>query len=94
MNIEALAADLRARFNGKRLRIGSSTTVHECELVVWIGGVQVPAPACHTGFALDPTRLHPDDAPADCQLCTGSRRSPGAPRVAAGQMTITDEGAP
>ncbi|MFC9085327.1 hypothetical protein [Nocardiopsis dassonvillei] len=92
MSIEAQAEQLRARFDGLQIRIGNSRIVHRSELCAWIGGVLIPAPQCHTGFALDPERLHATDAAADCQLCTGRRRSPGAPRVSAGQLTIDQEG--
>jgi hypothetical protein len=87
-DVEAIAARLCQEFEGRQLTIGTSRTVHRCELAVWIGGVQVPAPGCHTGFALDPTRLHATDAPADCELCTGRRRTPPRAVQVPGQLAI------
>lgn len=89
MNAEQVAAELCAQFEGKQLRIGDSATVHRQELCPWLAGIKVPAPACHTGFAPDPARLRPTDAPADCQLCTGRRRpSPSREPAVPGQLTI------
>ncbi|MFD6097193.1 hypothetical protein ACFVWN_20400 [Nocardiopsis flavescens] len=68
-DIEARAAAVRARFVGFNLRIGRGGRVHRVELFAWIGGVLIPAPACHVGFALDPGRLEPDAGPVTCRRC-------------------------
>lgn len=92
MNAEQVAAQLRAQFEGQQLCIGGSSTVHNQELVPWLAGIRVPAPACHTGFAPDPSRLRPTTAEADCQLCTGrSRPSRSRTPDVPGQLTIDQE---
>ena len=39
------------QFEGKRLRIGRSDTVHAVTWAEWINGLTLPAPACHQGWS-------------------------------------------
>jgi hypothetical protein len=56
------AAWLRRRFVLRNARVTGGRVVHAVTMVRWVGGVQVPAPACHVGIggwdllsALEPT---------------------------------------
>ncbi|QBI53454.1 hypothetical protein [Streptomonospora litoralis] len=87
-DVEAQAAAMRAQFQGAAIRIGDSHVIHAQDLCTWIAGVQVPAPACHTGFAISPDRLHPVWQDPTCQLCTGRRRPAEAGEQITGQLTL------
>lgn len=64
--LEVYAAELRAELEGHNAEARAESgrrrgTVHAVGSTTWIGGVEVPAPKCHTGFtggelgALTPT---------------------------------------
>lgn len=86
--IEAIAKAMRRRFRGAGVRIGDSSTVHAAEEARWLGGTTIPAPACHSGFAVDITRLHPAWGQVTCGRCRHRRVSSTAARVPAGQLTL------
>lgn len=76
--LSGMAGWYRRRFILRNGRIAGCRAVHAVRMVRWIGGVEVPAPACHVGVGgwdiavLEPTgsevtcgrcrRLHPDEA--------------------------------
>lgn len=86
--IEAIAAAMRRQFRGAGVRIGRSAVVHAAEDCTWIGGAKVPGPACHTGFALDITRLTPARGEVTCGRCLQRRTSSAAPQLVPGQLSL------
>lgn len=72
--LAGLAEHENSRFVGAAgVRIGESNTVHAVQPSRWIAGLTRPGPACHTGFALDLSRLSPASGPVSCQRCQGLR---------------------
>lgn len=66
------AAAYRRRFELRNCRVGRSTgaAVHAVRLVRWVGGVEVPAPACHVGIGgWDLSALEPSTQPVTCRRC-------------------------
>ncbi|WP_157162920.1 hypothetical protein [Actinoalloteichus spitiensis] len=63
----------RARFHRRNGRLGASSTVHAVRLQRWVGGVEVPAPACHVGSGTwDFTTFHPTGDGVTCRRCRRS----------------------
>ena len=68
------AAWYRRRFAERNCRVGSSDVVHGVRLVPWLGGVEVPAPACDVGIGgWDLSALEPVTAPITCRRCQRMR---------------------
>ena len=78
--ILATVADRQQRrFRGMGASVGKSSVVHRVELVDWISGTRMPAPACHVGMAAgDPTRLRPVAGQVTCQRCLSQARRSSA----------------
>lgn len=82
-----------ARFRNRNLRQpGTDRRVHEVELRDWIGGLKLPAPACHqpldgSGLA---GRHEPVTSPVDCAKCLSRNPDPFTPLtvVDGGQLTL------
>ncbi|MBA8929010.1 hypothetical protein BC739_006228 [Kutzneria viridogrisea] len=71
--LSSTAAHARQRFERRNGRLGSSTTVHAVHSQQWIGGVLIPAPACHVGTGTwDFTRFEPTNDPVTCGRCLRS----------------------
>jgi hypothetical protein len=63
------AAWYRRRFAMRNCRVGGGA-VHAVRMVTWVGGTQVPAPACHVGIGgWDLTALEPSTQPVTCRRC-------------------------
>ena len=87
------AAWYRRRFRLRNCRIAGGRAVHAVRLVPWIGGVEVPAPACRVGIGdwrlsvLDPTAQ-----PVTCGRCRRLRAlracAEGDPDPAPTQLTL------
>lgn len=82
-----------ARFRNRNLRQpGRGRRVHAVELRDWIGGLQLPAPACHQPVAT--LALAGDSeavtAPVDCARCLAGTPEPFPPLrvVEGGQLTL------
>ena len=88
--ILATVADRQQRrFRGMGASIGRSTVVHRVELVDWLGGTRMPAPACHVGMAAgDPTRLRPVAGPVTCQRCTTQARRSSTRHIDPAQLPL------
>lgn len=82
-----------ARFRNRNLRQpGRDRRVHAVELRPWIGGLKLPAPACHqpvATLALAGESLAVT-APVDCARCLADNPDPFAPLVAldGGQLPL------
>lgn len=78
-----------ARFRNRNLRQrGAHRRVHEVELRDWVGGLKLPAPACHQpldGFALA-GKSEAVAEPVDCTKCLSRNPDPFAP------LTVIDGG--
>lgn len=82
-----------ARFRNRNLRQpGTGRRVHEVELRDWVGGLKLPAPACHQpldAFALA-GNSEPVTAPVDCARCLSRNPDPFTPLTAVdgGQLSL------
>lgn len=64
------AAWYRRRFGMRNCRVAGGRAVHAVRMVTWVGGVQVPAPACHVGIgSWDLSALEPSTQPITCRRC-------------------------
>ena len=88
--ILATVADRQQRrFRNMGASVGRSRVVHRVELVGWLAGTQIPAPACHVGVAAgDPTRLRPVAGAVTCQRCTTQARRSSVSHVDPGQLPL------
>ncbi len=70
---ERFAAEAAERFQGRHLRVRSSTVVHAVGWYRWIGELSLPGPACGTGWAGAAVvgELHAVDIaqPVSCRKC-------------------------
>lgn len=81
---------LRARANGamavfeggRNMQLRKRGRVHAVGTIPWLDGVEVPAPACHTGAAAGPmVGVTATEKPVNCRICLG-RRSTRPPQRA------------
>jgi hypothetical protein len=81
-----------AEFAGRNGQFdGDGRAVHAVAPQPWIGGLQVPGPACHTpNGSFDPATFNPVTAYVTCRRCLRSSdaRAAAAPLVDPDQMTL------
>jgi hypothetical protein len=89
--LRAIATHECGKFTRRRLRVRNSRTVHDVQLMPWIGGLQLPRPACHqpTGSpALVGELVAVDDA-VTCRRCLAfSPEARTAPHAGYGQLSL------
>lgn len=70
MILAATAELYRRRFRLRNATVSRGYAVHAVRLVTWLGGLMVPAPACHVGIgSWNLSDLHPSMLPVSCQRC-------------------------
>lgn len=86
--LASVASAAAARFRGRNLMIRTRGTVHAVMWAPWMGGWELPAPACHVGvFGWVVDDLHPTADPVTCKLCLRGNGGAGA-RAGAQQLAL------
>ncbi|CAM06439.1 hypothetical protein A8924_0266 [Saccharopolyspora erythraea NRRL 2338] len=87
----SVARHAATQFRDRNLVVRNRGTVHAVAWTRWMGGHELPAPACHVGVAGWAVEdIHPTRDPVTCKLCL--RRTTGAPPATdaetAGQLAL------
>lgn len=94
---ERIARDAAARFRGRHLRVHRQRTIHAVGWYRWVGNLQLPGPACRTGWAgvsaLDDLRAVHIWQPITCRKCLRTEEAQHAQRFVphpAEQLSLLD----
>lgn len=78
----------QVRYQQSGVRIGSSPVVHRVGQVPWLLGFTLPAPECHSGFAIELARMSPArGAVVTCKRCLSIRHG-SRTRHVDGQLSL------